>query len=181
MKDKKVMAFNKGYVQVYTGDGKGKTTAATGLIVRALSRGLRVCLIRFLKGDSGGGECALLKKNFKDITVIGTGSGEIIKGEPSLKDKSEAERGISEAKKAVDSLEYDIVILDEINVAISLKLIELDEALGIIREKPESVELVLTGRGAAKEIIDAADLVTKMKQIKHYYDKGVNARIGIEE
>ena len=147
--------LSEGYVQVYTGDGKGKTTAATGLAVRALSRGLRVCIISFLKGGDNPGECALLKKSFPDVTIIGTGSGDFVSGhESSSHDKNEAKRGLNEARRAMDSLGYDLVILDEIIVASALKLIESDDVLQLIKDKPKNVELVLTGRGATKKIID---------------------------
>ena len=175
------MKLNKGYVQVYTGDGKGKTTACIGLAVRALSRGLSVCLIRFLKGNDESGECEFLRKSSPNITIINTGLGDFITTAPKKEEINEAKRGLNEAGKAINSNKYDLVILEEINVAIDLNLIKLDELVKIIKNKPENVEIVLTGRGAKKEIIDVADLVTEMKKIKHYYDKGVSARRGIEK
>jgi cob(I)alamin adenosyltransferase len=174
------MKLDEGYVQVYTGDGKGKTTASIGLCVRALGRGLKVCIVRFLKGGDEEGECALLRENFDNVTVISTGTGGFITGGASDEDISEANRGLSEAKKAIYSLCYDLIILEEVNCAISLNLIDVNDMLDIIKNKPQNVELVLTGRDAKKEVIAAADLVTEMKPIKHYFDKGVGARIGIE-
>jgi len=173
--------MNKGYVQIYTGNGKCKTTASIGLAVRALSRGLRVCLIQFIKGNEAEGECALLKETFDNIKVISTGTQNFIFDAPSKDEFKEAERGLNAAKEAVASNEYDLVILDEINVAINLDIIQLDEIVKMIKNKPDTVELVLTGRGAKDELIELADLVTEMKPIKHYFDKGVKARVGIEK
>ncbi len=179
--------LKKGYVQVYTGDGKGKTTAAIGLTVRALSAGLHVCIIHFLKRGSGLAsdmppESRLLTKTFSGVNVVCTGGGSFItSAAKSALDEKEAQNGFCEAKKAIDSLKYDIVILDEINAAIKLGLVKLEEALELIESRPQSVELVLTGRDAAPEIIAAADLVTEMAAKKHYYDKGVRARTGIEK
>ena len=173
--------LNKGYVQIYTGDGKGKTTAALGLAVRALSRGLKVCFIQFLKGNESTGECALLKEQFKNATAISTGTKKFVFGSPSEDDFNEAKRGVDEAKKAVSSNNYDLVILDEVNGAIDLGIIALDEIVKMIKNKPDNIELVLTGRGANSELIKLADLVTEMMPIKHYYDAGVKERIGIEK
>ena len=169
----------KGYVQVYTGDGKGKTTAALGLIVRACGAGLKVCLCQFIKGGIYS-EMKTLKKRFCDVTVQQCGQGRFIKGKPSRKDIELARRGLAKLRAAVTSGKYDMVIADEANCAISCGLFTTGELIKLIDQKPDHVELIFTGRSAAKELIERADLVTEMKLIKHYYDKGIKARRGVE-
>jgi cob(I)alamin adenosyltransferase len=174
------MPLPKGFVQVYTGDGKGKTTAVIGLAVRAIGAGLRVYLAQFLKqGDYS--EIKALSQ-FKDrITIVQFGSGRFVLGKPSDSDRALAAKGLAAACQALTSGDYDVVILDEANVAASLGLISVAAILDLVRQKPRAVELVVSGRGAAPEIIAAADLVTEVKVIKHYYDAGVEARTGIEK
>jgi len=169
----------KGYIQVYTGDGKGKTTAALGLAVRALGAGLRVYLARFMKARKSG-ELAAFERLGEGLDVGNYGREGFITAEPSEEDRREAARGLRETREIVMSGEYDVVILDEVNVALYLGLIPLAEVLEIMDSKPDGVELVLTGRNAPREIIERADLVTEMRKIKHYYDRGVTARPGIE-
>jgi cob(I)alamin adenosyltransferase len=170
----------KGYVQVYTGDGKGKTTAALGLALRAAGAGLKVFIAQFLKrGDYS--EIKALKKLSEQITVAQYGLGHFVKGKPAPEDMEAAQAGLRKVKSAVTSGAYDLVIIEEGNVAVQCGLFPLAELLDIISEKPEQVELVITGRGASPELIERADLVTEMKEIKHYYKKGVTARIGIEK
>ena len=173
--------LKKGYIQVYTGNGKGKTTAALGLALRAAGRGMKVYIGQFMKGQEYGELEAVNKYLSRWITMEQYGTPKFVVGKPSEEDVRLAHEGLERARKAMLSGEYDIIILDEINVSIYLKTLELSEVLDFIKEKPENVELILTGRYAPQEIIDAADLVTEMREIKHYYTKGVIAREGIEK
>lgn len=170
----------KGYVQVYTGDGKGKTTAAIGLSIRAAGAGLKVYIAQFIKmGDYS--EIKALKRFSDLITVEQFGLGRFIKGKPSQEDIEAARRGIDKVRSLMQSSGFDIIILEEANVAIKCGLISVKDLLDIISAKPDHLELVITGRGAVPEIIEKADLVTEMKEIRHYFKKGVQARAGIEK
>jgi cob(I)alamin adenosyltransferase len=169
----------RGYVQVYTGDGKGKTTAALGLIVRAVGAGLRVFFVQFVKGRASS-EIRTLRSRFPEVTVRQFGRVTFIRGKPSGRDVAAAERGFRELRRAVHSGRYDLVIADEANVALSLGLLDRDEMLSLVEDKPENVELIITGRGASRALIRRADLVTEMRPVKHYYDAGVKGRPGIE-
>jgi len=172
--------LKKGLVQVYTGNGKGKTSAAFGLALRAIGRGLKVYIIQFIKGGFDYGELYVVDK-LPNLKLKAFGQGKFVtQFPPSKKDVEIAKEALELAKKIVKSGEYDIVILDEINVAMSLRLIKTEEVVNMIKEKPKNVELVLTGRYAPKEIIDIADLVTEMKEIKHPFQKGISPRKGIE-
>ena len=172
--------MKQGFVQVYTGDGKGKTTAAIGLSVRAVGAGLKVFIAQFIKaGDYS--EIKALKKFSDHITIRQFGQGRFIKGKPVSEDIAAAQKGLNAVKSAVSSGEYDLVILDEGNVSVTCGLLSARDILDIIAIKPESVELVITGRGADPSVIEKADLVTEMEEIKHYYQKGIQARIGIEK
>jgi cob(I)alamin adenosyltransferase len=177
---KLVQGLKKGYVQLYYGDGKGKTTAAIGLAIRAAGCGLKVFIAQFIKGLDYS-EIKCLKKLSENITIRQYGRGCFIRKEPAGEDIEAAKKGLVELKDIIVSGSYDVIILDEIAVAQYFNLISLDDVLDLIKMKPEKVELVLTGRKAAKEIIDMADLVTEMKEIKHYYTKNVQARKGIEK
>jgi len=169
----------KGMIQVYTGDGKGKTTAALGLALRALGAGLKVYIGQFIKsGDYS--ELKSLKKYKNQLTIEQYGMGCFIKGKPKSKDILLAKKGLNRVKEILLSKKYDIVIMDEINVAQYLKLLSLKDVLALIRFKPKNLELILTGRRAHSKVIQQADLVTEMKEIKHYYKKGIKARRGIE-
>jgi len=171
--------MKKGLIQVYTGNGKGKTTAAIGLAIRAAGANYKVLFCQFLKSKEYS-EIKCLKKN-DSIIIKQFGNPNFIYSEPSESDILEAKNGITYASKAIQSNEFDLVILDEINVVIYLKLIELRELFElIITPKPNSVELILTGRNASREIIEIADLVTEMKEVKHYFNNGIPARLGIE-
>ncbi|HHU69448.1 MAG TPA: cob(I)yrinic acid a,c-diamide adenosyltransferase [Thermoanaerobacterales bacterium] len=170
----------KGYVQVYTGNGKGKTTAAIGLAMRAVGAGLKVYIAQFVKGMHYS-ELNTLERFKHEITVKQFGRGCFIYKTPKQEDIDAAKMGFQEVKEAVNSGEYNLVVLDEINIALYYNLIPLEEVLQLIDEKPDDVELVLTGRYAPSEIIEKADLVTEMKEIKHYYTKNVEARVGIEK
>jgi len=170
----------KGYVQVYTGEGKGKTTAALGLSLRAAGAGLKVLIAQFIKRGEYSEITAL--KRFSDlITVAQFGRGRLIVGNPPSECIEKAHVGLECVKSCILSRNYDIVILEEANVALTYGFLSVKDLLEIIDLKPDDVELVITGRGALPELIEKADLVTEMKPIKHYYDKGVRARIGIEK
>jgi len=173
----------KGLVIVYTGDGKGKTTAALGLCVRAVGYDEKVCIIQFVKGSWKYGELDGIKKLAPNVELYQKGLGFVGIIDDKL-DKSEHIRAAGEALAFADekmhSEQYDIVILDEINVAIHLNLISVDDVLSLIDNKPESLDLVLTGRNARDEIIERADLVTEMREIKHPFQKGIKAKKGID-
>ena len=173
--------MEKGYIQVYTGNGKGKTTAMLGLTVRAVGAGLRVYIGQFIK-DMEYHEIAALRNRFPEVAVrqYGNGKGCFIGRNPAQEDIDAAKAGLLEGTEALESGKYDVVIMDEINVAVHLKLLTTDDVLGMIARKPDSVELVLTGRGAPQAVINAADLVSEVREIKHYYAAGVQARDGIE-
>ena len=169
----------KGYTQVYTGNGKGKTTAALGLAIRAAGAGLKVYIAQFIKM----GEYSEIKalERFKDlITVEQFGKGRFIKGIPSDSDIKAAQAGIKKVKSILSSGQHHVVILEEANVAMGLGLLAVDDVLEIMAAKPENVELVLTGRGADPRVIEKADLVTEMKEIKHPFQKGIIAQRGVD-
>ncbi len=167
-------------MQVYTGDGKGKTTAAFGLALRAIGRGLKVYIIQFIKGGFDYGELYIIDK-LPNLKLKAFGRGKFVTEKPAEKeDVKLAEEALALAKKVVKSGEYDIVILDEINVALNLGLIKTEKVVELLKNKPKHVELVLTGRYAPKEILEIADLVTEMKEVKHPFNRGTHARKGIE-
>jgi len=172
--------LEKGLVQVYTGNGKGKTSAAFGLALRAIGRGLKVYIIQFIKGGFDYGELYVIER-LPNLELKAFGRGKFITQKPPGKEDIElAEEAFQLAKTVVEGGEYDIVILDEISVAVDLKLISLERVLELIKNKPKHVELILTGRYTPSEIIKAADLVTEMKEVKHPFNKGYQARKGIE-
>ena len=168
-----------GYVQVYTGDGKGKTTAAFGLALRAAGAGLKVFIAQFVKGMKYSELDAI--RILPNITIKQYGRNCFVYGKPEKEDIKRARDGLIEVKEIITSDKYQIVILDEANIAVCYNLFSAEELLEVINSKPESTELVITGRRADKKIIDMADLVTEMLEIKHYYSKGVKARKGIEK
>jgi cob(I)alamin adenosyltransferase len=165
-------------IQVYTGNGKGKTTAALGLSLRAAGAGLRVYIGQFIKGKKYS-ELNALKK-IKNIKLEQFGSGCFIKKSPSKKDVELARKGFEKIKKIIAGGLYDVVVLDEINIVLKLKLLELRDVIGLIEKTPKNLELILTGRGAPRQILNIADLVSEIKEVKHYFRKGVKARKGIE-
>ena len=172
-----------GYIQIYTGDGKGKTTASLGLALRALGHGWKVLIIQFTKGDQGTsyGELASASRFMDNLEVKQFGSNRIVYSHNmGSEDMFEARRGWTFAKDAIQSGKYQMVILDELNICIDLGMIKVSEVKEVLRNKPESMEIVLTGRNAHKELIAMAHLVTEMKPIKHYFEMGVMARQGIE-
>jgi cob(I)alamin adenosyltransferase len=172
--------LSRGLVQIFTGDGKGKTSAAIGVVIRALGHGLKVYIAFFMKGDYPYGERQILSK-LPGVTLEGFGSRDFVDPKNvKPEERAEAERALAAARKAMLSGDYDMVVLDEVNVAIAFGLIAVDDVLKLIGEKPERLELVLTGRRADTKLVQAADLVTECLKIKHPYDAGVAARGGIE-
>ena len=169
----------QGFVQVYTGDGKGKTTAALGLALRAAGAGLRVYFGQFIK-NADYSEIKALARFADCITVRQFGRGCFLLTEPAPEDRAAARRALDAIGLALVSGDYDLVIADEANVAVALGLIEPDDLVALIDQRPEQVELVLTGRGALDAVLARADLVTEMRCVRHYYDRGVLARQGIE-
>ncbi len=173
--------MEKGLIQVYTGNGKGKTTAALGLALRAAGHGLRTLMIQFMKGNIQYGELESAKKLSPYLTIRQMGRETFVsKTHPDPVDIEWAKKGLALAKEAIFSGNYDIVILDEINVAVDFGLIPLSEVLRLLTDKPGTVELILTGRNGHPAILEKADLVTEMVERKHYYTKNVKAREGIE-
>lgn len=170
----------KGYVQVYTGDGKGKTTAALGLALRAAGAGLRVYIGQFMK-KRGYSELKSLRRFKSAIKIEQFGRQRFIGQKLLKKDKLLAQEGFEKIKKIIQDGKYDLVILDEINLALNYGLLSEKEVAMVVRDRPRGQEIVLTGRNAPRDIIELADLVTEMKEIKHYFSKGVKARAGIEK
>ena len=174
------MALSTGTIQIYTGDGKGKTTAALGLALRAAGAGLKVYIAQVIKsGDYS--EIKALKALEAWIRVDQFGRGRFIKGRPSDADIDAARRGLLATRAALQSGQYQVVIMDEGNGAAACGLLAVDDVLDLMARKPGDVELVITGRGADPRVIANADLVTDMRAVKHYYEAGVPARVGIEK
>ena len=172
----------QGQVQVYTGNGKGKTTASLGLALRAVGRGLRVCMVQFIKGGGQYGEHVAAERLAPLLTIHQTGrDGWIFRDRLDPEDIRIAREALETASEAITGGAYDLVILDEINGAAWFGLIGIDDIMELISLRPEPVELVLTGRSADPRVIEAADLVTEMVEVKHYYQNGVQARVGIEK
>lgn len=174
------MAERRGTVQVYTGDGKGKTTASLGLALRAIGHGRTVYMLQFMKGSPNYGELTSAGK-LPGFTIVQSGRDEFVdRANPAQVDIDMAREGLSKARAALLSGEYDLVILDEVNVALDFALVGLADVLELIEKRPPHVELVLTGRSAHPEVVRVADLVSEILNIKHHYDAGVGAREGIE-
>jgi len=173
--------LNQGFVQIYTGNGKGKSTAAIGQAVRAAGFGLKTYIAQFMK-EYPYNELISLKHLTQWIKIEQFGGDDFVykKELPAREELDKAEQGLQNAKEKMLNGEYDIIILDEAIVAIYFKLIETNDLIEIIKAKPKNVELILTGRYCPEELIDLADLVTEMKEVKHYYQKGVTSRRGIE-
>lgn len=169
-----------GYTQVYTGNGKGKTTAALGLALRAAGRGLKVCFFQFIKGGGPYGEHLSCEKLAPLITIIQTGRPGWVNTQDITEDRRVAQEAFIQARQILTSEAYDLVVLDEINGAVAFGLLDENQVLELISLKPLQVELILTGRNASENVMQAADLVTEMRDIKHYYKAGVPARSGIE-
>ena len=172
-----------GLTIVYTGKGKGKTTAALGIALRATVYKKKICMIQFIKGSWHYGEMESSKRLEPEFEMVAIGKGfvGIIDDKSPKEDHQEiAKEAIRISNEKIQSGKYDIVILDEINYAVNLNLISLDDVLDLIKSKPENVDLVLTGNYAKEEVIEAADLVTEMKEIKHPFQKGIKAKEGID-
>ncbi|HEY50350.1 MAG TPA: cob(I)yrinic acid a,c-diamide adenosyltransferase [Dehalococcoidia bacterium] len=170
----------KGLIQVFTGNGKGKTSAALGSILRAVGHGLKVFIVFFMKGKYPYGEFNSLPK-LPNVEVASFGLRCLIdRNNINPEEIRQAELALQTAREAMLSGKYDMVVLDEVNVAVYFKLIPLDDVIRLIEEKPPGIELILTGRYAEDTVIERADLVTEMRKVKHPYDKGVKARKGIE-
>ncbi len=174
-------SIGKGYIQVYTGNGKGKTTAALGLAVRAAGHGLHTVILQFMKGWIDYGELEGVKMLAPHVEIHQAGRDTFVnRKNPDPEDRRLAREGWERAKKAILEGKADIVVLDEINCAIDFGLLPLEEVIEVLMRKPDGMELILTGRGAPPELIEVADLVTEMREVKHYYAKGVDARVGVE-
>jgi len=169
----------KGYIHIYTGNGKGKTTAAFGLSLRAAGAGKKVFIAQFVKGKTYA-EIEAVRKYLPAITLKQYGLGCFIVKNPTPQDVDAARTGLTEITQILEQGEYDLVVLDEANIALHYKLFSVEELIDAIKRKRPETELVITGRYAPTELIDLADLVTEMKEVKHYYKKGVVARKGIE-
>jgi cob(I)alamin adenosyltransferase len=169
----------RGCVQVYTGDGKGKTTAALGLALRALGHDLRVIVVQFMKADPSWGEIVMARRIGLDVLQVGLDHW-VRKGEVTAEDLRAAAEGFARAREVVLSGDFDVVVLDELLTALFFDLVALDDVLLLFEQRPAAIELVVTGRRAPDEVVAAADLVTEMRDVKHYYDAGVPARQGIE-
>jgi cob(I)alamin adenosyltransferase len=174
-----VTPLSEGFVQLYTGDGKGKTTAALGLVLRALGQGLRPAVLQFMKADPTWGEIVTLTRLGVPVQQCGLDHW-VFKGEASEEDLAAAAEGFDRARALVESGDYDLVVLDELVTAVFFELVPVSRVLDLMATKPAAVELVITGRRAPEELVSAADLVTEMRPLKHYFDAGVQARPGIE-
>ena len=172
-----MIVLKRGYVQVYTGNGKGKTTAAIGLTMRASGAGLKVCFVQFIKGLYTS-EMKIFEK--LNIEFFQGGRPEFIIGKPTKEDIDAAKKTLEFARGKLTSGDYDLVVLDELNVAVYFGLVKEEEVLKLMDLKAKGTELVITGRYATPKIMNKADLVTEMREIKHYYTAGVEERVGIE-
>lgn len=174
-----------GYIQVYTGDGKGKTTASLGLAMRALGRKWKVLIVMFTKGGNDYGELNSFRQLSPDISnnlkIIQAGLDRVIyMNNKSKEDYTEIKKGWEYAKKAIKNEEFQLIILDEANIAIDMGILDVDEVVEVLKNKPDEEEIVLTGRNAHPKIVEIAHLVSKIEPVKHYWDTGIAARKGIE-
>ncbi|WP_372947777.1 cob(I)yrinic acid a,c-diamide adenosyltransferase [Mariniphaga sp.] len=170
---------SKGYIQVYTGNGKGKTTAALGLALRAVGAGKKVFFAQFIKGKPYS-EIEAIEKFVPEITIKQYGLGCFIVEKPTEADIQAARKGLAEVAGILKSGDFHLVILDEVNIALYYQLFSIDDFLDVLKKKNPETEVVVTGRYAPPELIEMADLVTEMQEVKHYYTKGIEARKGIE-
>ena len=173
--------MKQGYIQVYTGDGKGKTTAALGLAIRAAGHGMRIKIIQFMKGRYDYGELQSLKR-FPEIILMQFGRIDFVqKGQEQQIDFEEASAALKAAQEALEDKELDILILDEINVALYFGLLKSEDVINLMEKKPSTLELILTGRRVPNEIAERAHLITRMEEVRHYYNTHkLQARLGIE-
>ena len=172
--------MKKGFVHVYTGNGKGKTTAMLGLALRAVGAGLKIYIGQFHKNEEYS-EVTAIRKYLPNITLEQYGTGALENGALPVSDINAAKKGLIRAREIVLSGEYDVVMLDEINITVRYGLIPAADVVDLICNKPQRLELVLTGRSAAPEVVQAADLVSEIREVKHYFGGGVVARVGIEK
>lgn len=179
-KTKIVKGPRKGLILVHTGEGKGKTTAALGLGLRAVGAGRKVIMIQFMKGTWKYGELEAAKRLAPDFTILQMGEGFTWETKDRARDIATSKKTWDFCKEAIQGKRYDMVILDEINYVLGYGFLDLEEVITTLRKKPDSVHVVLTGRNAPKELIEIADLVTEMKEIKHPFKKGIVAQRGIE-
>ncbi len=170
--------LDKGYIQVYTGNGKGKTTAALGITLRTICAGNKAFFGQFMKGQDYSEKKAV--QFLPGLTMEQFGGSCFVNGKPTEKDISDAKAGLARMKEILSSGDYDLVVFDEINTSLFFQLVSVEEVMAVLDLKPEKTEVILTGRYAPQEIMDRADLVTEMREIKHYYNAGVDARAGIE-
>ena len=174
-----------GYIQVYTGNGKGKTTASLGLAMRALGRDWKVLIVLFTKGGNDYGELNTFRqfspRISENLRIVQAGLDRVIyKANENEKDHKKIKRGWNIVKKAVKNDEYQLIIMDEANIAIDMGILDVDEVIEVLKSKPDEMEIVLTGRNAHPKIVEIAHLVSKIEPVKHYWDKGISARKGIE-
>ncbi len=174
------MEKKKGLVLVYTGKGKGKTTAALGLALRAIGHGARVFMVQFKKGDPSYGEIQAIRKYLPNFSVFQAGKNRMYEGQLKEDELTVTTDGFTIGKEALHSGKYDLCIFDEINVAMDYELLPVSAVLEMLDNKPSHVDVVLTGRNAPQEIMDRADLVSEVREVKHHYKSGVKARIGME-
>lgn len=175
------MKPDKGYIQIYTGNGKGKTTAAIGQAIRALGAGFKVLLVQFMKSYPYS-ELPILEQFHPQLTIKRFGNDDFVfkKAPPGQTLVEEMQQGLEAARQTMCTGKFDIIILDEVLVSIYFKLLQTGEVVHFIKQKPDSVELILTGRYCPDELLQMADLVTEMKEVRHYYNEGIRARRGIE-
>jgi len=172
--------MQKGMIQVYTGNGKGKTTAALGLAMRAAGRGMKTLIIQFMKGQKYG-EIESAKRLHPHIVIEQMGLDTFVHVSGRIDEDVEmAEKGLHRARQAMTTENWDIIVLDEINVAVYFRLLKIEDVLKLMDEKPQGMELILTGRYAPHQFVARADLVTRMDSLKHYFNDGISARDGIE-
>lgn len=177
------LTSKKGLVIIYTGKGKGKTTAALGIALRAVGHGMRVCMIQFIKGEWYYGELTSAKRLEPEFDLVAAGKGfvGIMDDDHDIKEHKDAAKiALNFSRKKMLEKKYDIIILDEINYALNLGLVTSSDVLNLVEDKPEDLTLILTGNYATQEIIDLADLVTEMKEIKHPFQAGIRAKRGID-
>ena len=172
--------LKQGYIQIYTGNGKGKTTASLGVALRILGAGGKVYYAQFIKGRTLSSEFEALNTFGDSFTHKAFGLGRFIKSAPDAEDIEAAQNGLAECGEALGSGDYDLVVMDELNGALKCQLISIEEVLKTVKLRSSQTELIITGRGAPSELIEIADLVTEMQPVKHYFEQGVPARTGIE-
>jgi len=175
-----MMRSENGLVLVYTGNGKGKTTAALGLALRAIGHGARVFMVQFKKGDPNYGEIQAIRRYLPNFTVVQTGKNKMQLGMLKEDDPALTRQGFQRGREALYSGKYDLCIFDEINVVMNYGLLPVSDVLEMLAGRPAHVDVVLTGRNAPVEIIEAADLVSEVKEIKHHLKNGIKARLGME-